>query len=124
MDDAVSRLEALRRARIIADPRKFRDYVLTPDYPGGKDHIFLQTLGFRPRSVVDAWELARLYEEQAHERIVADDVIFAGAVEFGDRYTMTVVVRGVALRSGWLLRDDVLRLTTPFSGFVRKALKG
>lgn len=69
MDDAASRQEALARARIIADPRKFREYVLVPGHPSGKDRIFLGTLGFRPISAADAWEPARLYEEQARERI-------------------------------------------------------
>ena len=62
-NDAESRLEALRRALIIADPRKFREYVLVPGRPEGNDRIFLGTLGFRPYSVADAWELARIYEE-------------------------------------------------------------
>lgn len=123
-DDDALRLEALARVRIIADPRKFRDYVLVPNYPGGKSHIFLETLGFRPHSVVDAWALARLYEEQARQQIVACDVKFAGAVEFGERYTITIDVRGVALRTGWLLANDVLRLATPFSGFAHEFRKG
>jgi hypothetical protein len=69
VDDQEEHLRAMRRARIVADPRKFRDYVLVPGHPKGKDRIFLGTLGFRPYSTADAWELARLYEEQAREQI-------------------------------------------------------
>ncbi len=120
MDDVASHLEALRRARIIVDPRKFREYVLVPGNARGKDRLFLGTLGFRPYSADDAWELVRIYEEQVSQRIASGDIEFAGTITFGDRYTIEIVVRGVALRTGWLLGDDVLRLTTPFTGFARK----
>jgi hypothetical protein len=125
VDDPEGLREALARARIIADPRKFRDYVLVPGYPGGKDRIFLGTLGFRPRNAVDAWTLARLYEAQARERIATSNVQFGESDEHGHRCTMVVIVGGVALRTGWILRSDgVLWLTTPFSGFSRATPKG
>jgi glyoxylase-like metal-dependent hydrolase (beta-lactamase superfamily II) len=75
--------EALARARIVADPRKFRDYVLVPGHFSGKSHVFLQTLGYRPRSNADAWELAREFEEQAQERVATGAVQFAGTISYG-----------------------------------------
>ena len=124
MDETLTRLEALRRARIIADPRKFRDYVLDPARSGGKGRIFLGTLGFRPYSTADAWELARLYEEQARESVESGEVQFSGTIRYGHRFTIVITVRGVSLRTGWLFSDDVLRLITRFSGFAGSNLKG
>jgi hypothetical protein len=118
------RLTALRRARVVADPRKFRDYALAPEHPKGKARIFVGTLGFRPNSSADAWTLARLYEEQARERIAVGDVTFSGTISFGLRTTIVVAVRGVSLRTGWLLSGDELRLVTPFSGFARDTRGG
>jgi hypothetical protein len=109
----------------MADPRKFRDYVLDPGHSGGKDWIFLGTLGFRSRSGADAWVLARLYEAQARERVEEGEVRFGESDEHGHRCTIAVTVRGVSLQTGWILRSDgVLWLTTPFSGFTRTAPKG
>jgi hypothetical protein len=125
VDDGERYRDALLRARIIADPRKFRDYVLRPGHPRGKDRVFLGTLGFRANSAVDAWNLARLYEEQARQQIVAGAVTFGRADEHGLRCTIIIVVRDVELRTGWLLRfDDVLWLVTPFSGFAQRRSKG
>ena len=123
MTDPDALLESLRRARIVADPRKFREYVLVPGHPTGKDRIFLGTLGFRPRSGTDAWELARLYEEQARASVASGDVEFGETIEYGVPCTIIVVVRGVSVRTGWLLDDDRLRLITPFSGFARGSLE-
>jgi hypothetical protein len=86
--------------------------------------MFLGTLGFRPNSAADAWALARLFEEQARQRIASGDVQFGEADEHGLRCTIVVRVRGVVLRTGWILRsDDVLWLATPFSGFSRAPRK-
>jgi glyoxylase-like metal-dependent hydrolase (beta-lactamase superfamily II) len=122
LEDPEERWKALARARIVADPRKFRDYVLVPGHSSGKARIFLQTLGYRPRSNADAWALARLYEEQARAKIVAGDIQFGEQNQHGLRCTIEVVVRGVALRTGWRLRENgTLWLATPFSGFARIA---
>lgn len=121
MDDAETRWDELARARVIADPRKFRDYVLVPGFPGGKDRIFLGTLRFRPRSTADAWELARLYEEQARGRIASREVHFARTNSYGVLVTIVIIVRGVGLRTAWLLNGEVVHLVTPFSGFARGA---
>ena len=101
MDDEDAWLEAPHRARIVADPRKFREYVLVPGHVSGKDRIFLGSLGFRLHSSVDAWELARLYEEQARERVAIGEVQFGRTIPFGVTTTIVVVVRGVSLRTGW-----------------------
>jgi hypothetical protein len=45
-------------SRIVADPRKFREYVLVADHPSGKDGVFLDLLGYRPNEADDADELA------------------------------------------------------------------
>jgi len=124
LDDLDTFSEALERARVIADPRKFREYVLVPGHSTGKDRIFLGTLGFRPASAADAWELARLYEAQARERIASEDVQFARPTPFGVLCTIVVTVRGVSLRTAWLLSEDELRLITPFTGFASSTLKG
>jgi len=122
LEDPEKRREALARARIIADPRKFRDYVLVPGHSSGKSHIFLRTLGYRPRSNADAWTLARLYEEQARKKVASGEIQFGERNQYGLRCTIVVVVRDVALRTGWRLRDNgTLWLATPFSGFARFA---
>ena len=124
MEDPEKLWEALARARIVANPQKFRDYVLVPGHSSGKSHIFLRTLGYRPRSNADAWESAREFEEQALERVATGDVQFAGTISYGVRCTIVITVRGKALRTGWLLSEDVLRLITPFSGFAPSNPKG
>jgi hypothetical protein len=66
-----------------------------------------------------------MYEEQAETQIVAGNVSFGDADQYGVRCTIVIVVRGEALRSGWILRSDgVLWLVTPFSGFDRDDPKG
>lgn len=97
MDDDALRHQALARARIISDPRKFREYVLAPGHSSGKDEIFLGTLGYRPHSAVDAWTVARLYEEQARQQIAVGNVQFGKTDEHGLRCTIVVTVRGVSL---------------------------
>ena len=124
MDDEGYHQEALRRAQVVIDPRKFSEYVLVPGHPSGKDRIFLGTLGFRPLSIVDARELATIYENQARAQVASGNVRLAGAIPNGILCTIEVTVRGVPLRTGRLLRDDILRLITPFSGFVRRSRRG
>jgi filamentous hemagglutinin len=118
--DEAQWLRVLEKAQILVDPRKFREYVLVPGHASGKDRVFLELLGYRPRNVDDAISLARLYEEQARQRIMLEEVQFTGTQPNGRRFMIVVVVRGVALRSGWLLRHDgTFWLTTPFRGFAR-----
>jgi hypothetical protein len=104
--DEAQWLQVLKKAQIFVDPRKFREYVLVPGHISGKDRVFLELLGYRPRNLDDANSLARLYEEQARQRIMLEDVQFTGTHQHGRRYIIVVVLRGVALRSGWLLRND------------------
>jgi hypothetical protein len=124
LDDEAQWNWALRQAQIIVDPRKFREYVLVPGHPTGKDRVFLGLLGFRAHSAADSFALARLYEEQARQQIEVGAVQFTGTTEHGRRYMIVVEVRGVALRTGWLLRHDgTYWLTTPFRGFARAKRK-
>lgn len=100
---------------------KFLDYVLVPGHHTGKDRIFLGRFGFRPSNREDAQLLVNLYAEQAATALERGDYALGVANDFGRPCTMVTVVRGTAIRSGWLLRHDgILALATPFSGFVRQ----
>jgi hypothetical protein len=105
---------------ITADIRKFSDYVLVRGHESGKDRIFLDRLGFRERDADDAHALTELYLDQARSAIDAHDYELGEVGAYGRRCTIIVQVRGVAIRSGWFLRENgVLELVTPFSGFAR-----
>ncbi|CAA9553910.1 MAG: hypothetical protein AVDCRST_MAG59-1970 [uncultured Thermomicrobiales bacterium] len=119
IDHAEAFEDAIRQAAVVASPRKFLEYVLVPGHRSGKSHIFIETLGFRPRSADDALALAALYVEEAKLRIGQGQYRLGDRDEHGRRCTIVVTVRGIAIRSGWiLLHDGILALTTPFSGFA------
>lgn len=108
---------------VIADPRKFSDYVLVPDdfQSKGKHRVFLWRLGYRARSDEDARILANIYETQARRKFELGDVAVGARDDHGQRFVIDIVVKGVALRSGWILRGDgVLWLVTPFTGFAHR----
>ena len=87
----------------------------------GNDAVFIDLLGYRPESEDDARSLAAIYEAQARDQFLAGEVKAAFADGYGQRFTIEVEIRGVRLRTGWILRPDgTLWLATPFSGFVRK----
>jgi hypothetical protein len=124
LDDEAGWAKALRQAQIVVDPRKFREYVLVPGHSSGKDRVFLELLGFGAHSAADAEELARTYQDQARQQILLEEVRFSGTHEHGLRFMIVVVIRGVAVQTGWLLRrDGTLWLTTPFRGFARAKAK-
>ena len=105
--------------RITANPKNFSAYVLVPNHPTGKDHIFIDRLGYRPRNDEDARALANAYVNQAHDQVAAGTFELGGGDEFGRRIMIVVEIRGLRLRSGWLLRPDgTLVLATPFTGFA------
>jgi uncharacterized protein DUF6883 len=107
-------------SRVIADPRKFTEYVLVPGHSTGKDRIFIDRLGYRPRSEEDARNLVETYVAQARERITARTYELGEADEFGQRLTIEIELRGTTVLSGWILRPDgTLWLATPFTGFAR-----
>jgi hypothetical protein len=107
-------------AVVIVDPRKFTDYVLSPDALGGKDGVFLDRLGFRPNNLDDADFLVQTYTSQAVAAIRSGAYRLHRRDAHGQRITIVVVVRNVPLRSGWMVEaGGVVRLLTPFSGFVR-----
>ncbi|MDP9370256.1 MAG: hypothetical protein M3Q03_18615 [Chloroflexota bacterium] len=93
--------------------------MLVPNHPTGKDHIFIDRLGYRPRNEEDAYELADIYVAQAQIRMAAGEFELGERDEFGQRITIVVEVRGLRLRSGWLFQPDgTLALATPFTGFA------
>ena len=109
----------LRPAAIIVDPRKFLEYVLVPGGAGGKSEVFLGLLGFRPGNSEDALELVTIYAGQAADRVEVGDYALSLRDEHGQRITITIEVRGVPLRTGWMVEPEgALRLLTPFSGFA------
>ena len=123
-DDEDSKIEQARPLvlrLIVASPAKFLDYVLVPGHPSGKDGIFLGRFSYRPRNEEDARTLAASYMEQARHSLETGDVEIDEEDEFGRRVVIAIEVRGVLVRSAWLLRPDgTFDLVTPFSGFVRR----
>jgi hypothetical protein len=108
---------------VIADPRKFSEYVLVPDdfQSKGKHRLFLGRLGYRARNDEDARTLANIYETQARQRFELGDVGIGVRDDYGQRFVISIEVKGVILLSGWILRaDGVLWLSTPFTGFARR----
>jgi hypothetical protein len=104
---------------VAGDPRKFSHYVLVPNHPTRKDRIFLGTLGFRPNSAEDAQELVATYIAQAKERFARKEYTVGVNDQYGQRFTITIVVKGKALLTGWILDGSgTLKLATPFSGFA------
>jgi hypothetical protein len=107
--------------RIVADPRKFSEYVLVPDHPSGKDRVFLGLLGYRPQNEDDARELAATYVEQAGRRWAAGDVMYSRQNEYGRFFVIVVELRGIGVRSVWIHRNNgELALATPFRGFASR----
>ena len=103
-----------------ADVRKFSGYVLVPGHESGKDRIFLNRLGFRALNDEDARLLVSVYLDQARSAVARGAFELGETNQYGVRCTIIVRVRGVAVRSGWLLRlNGTLELVTPFSGFAR-----
>jgi hypothetical protein len=99
--------------------RKFVSYVLLPGHESGKDRIFIDRLGFRARNLEDANYLSDLYLNHAIAALAERDYELGETDEFGIRCAIVVLVRSVAIRSGWLLRPDgTFELVTPFAGFA------
>lgn len=106
---------------VVADPRKFSHYVLEPANADGKDHIFINLLGYRPRNAEDAAALSTIYVAQARDRLAEGAYETGSEDKFGRRVTIAIALKGLVLRTGWLLRPDgTLTLATPFAGFVRR----
>ncbi|MGH2560902.1 MAG: hypothetical protein ACRDJH_17695 [Thermomicrobiales bacterium] len=102
---------------ITADPRKFSHYVLDPGNAKGKDHIYINFLGYRVRSDEDARELAAIYVAVAQSKVAAGEFSFGSKTPFGRRIEIVVQLGGLSLRSGWILNQDgTLALATPFRG--------
>lgn len=104
---------------IVADPRKFSEYVLAPANAQGKDLIFIERFGFRAHNEEDERLLATLYVDQARAKLNSGAYIQSRRDDHGQRYIVSIELFGVRLRSVWILRpNNVLNLVTPFSGFA------
>ncbi len=91
---------------LVIDPRKLTDYALDPDAPWGqhKAVAFAQKLGFTRENYMDL--LAQI-EAQALDA----EAVFRGQDEFGQRYAVDLIIRGVQgqqaiVRTGWLVRPE------------------
>lgn len=118
-EDEIAGAGRLTPRLVVADPRKFSRYVLSPANAQGKDRIFINRLGFRPQSDEDAKFLATLYVDQVRARLASGDYTESRRDEHGLRYIVTIDLFSVRLLSVWILRPtNVLHLVTPFTGFA------
>jgi len=108
--------------RVVIDPRKLTDYALNPDSPWGRHKavIFNRSLGFTRENHLDL--LA-----QIEDKALESEATFHSEDEFGQRYTVDLLIRGTEgrqaiVRTGWLvsLDADEAHLITLF---VRKATR-
>ncbi len=106
--------------RLTIDSRKLTDYALNPNSPLGrhKAKVFKELLG------ITAKEHAALMA-QIKEDALEEEATFHSEDEFGQRYTVDLLVQGAAgrkaiVRTGWLVYPDLneARLITLY---VRKA---
>ena len=105
--------------QITGDLRKFSEYVLVPNYKSGKDRIFLGLLGYRPNNLNDAQALLATYITQAQAKFAAQDYTISERDRYGQRFTITIEIKGRKLLTGWILDNQGrLKLATPFSGFA------
>jgi filamentous hemagglutinin len=108
--------------RLTVDIRKFLEYVLIPNHSSGKDKVFLDILGYRPRNQQDATALVTLYIQQATEKFTRREYLINHQDRYGQRFTIEIEVRGQYLLTGWILnKEGFLKLATPFSGFARRS---
>lgn len=85
------------------DADKLTEYALNPDSPWGghKAKVFRELLGFTRENYADL--LA-----QIEEKALAAEAIFHSEDEFGQRYTVDILIRGTeerqaVVRTGWLI---------------------
>ncbi|NJR52265.1 MAG: hypothetical protein HC780_24510 [Leptolyngbyaceae cyanobacterium CSU_1_3] len=105
--------------QITGDLRKFSEYVLIPNHKSGKDKIFIGLLGYRPNNINDAQALLEIYITQAKTKFVAQDYTVGECDCHGQRFTITIEIKGNKLFTGWILdQQGTLKLATPFTGFA------
>ena len=105
--------------QITGDLRKFSEYVLVPNRKSGKDRIFLGLLGYRPNNLNDAQALLAIYITQTQAKFAAQDYTISERDRYGQRFTITIEIKGRKLLTGWILDNQGrLKLATPFSGFA------
>jgi len=101
--------------QIIADVRKFSEYVLIPNHRSGKDKIFID----RPNNLEDAQTLQKLYVHQAQAQLLAQQYTLGDSDRYGQRFTIIIEVKEELLLTGWILDNNgILKLATPFAGFA------
>jgi hypothetical protein len=121
-DDGAPRQPPIDPRQVTADPRKFYEYVLDPENADGKDHIFIQRLGYRYRNIDDAVQLSTASLTQAKERLAEHADRLGARDKFGQRVTIEIALGDLVLLSGWILRpDNVPALATPFAGFAPRS---
>ena len=99
--------------RAVVDVKKLRDYCLSADHPRGrhKARVFEAKLGY---TALRAEELRDVLLNAAR----SDRAVAADRDDFGQRYTVDVIVSGPAgqatVRSAWIIRsgEDFPRLTS------------
>lgn len=105
--------------QVIADVRKFSEYVLIPNHRSGKDKIFIDRLGYRPNNLEDAQTLQELYIHQAPTQFLAQHYTLGEGDRYRQRFTIIIEVKGELLLTGWILDSNgTLKLATPFAGFA------
>ena len=87
-------------SQVTGDVRKFSEYVLIPNHPLGKDKIFLEMLGYRPRNLEDAQTLLDLYLRQAESQLSSGLHRMGECDRFGQRFTINIAVKGRILITG------------------------
>jgi hypothetical protein len=91
---------------IIGDVNKFSQYVLVPNHKSGKDKIFIELLGCRLNNLDDAQTLLETYITQAQAKFVAQDYTIGECDHHGQRFTITVEIKGKKLLTGWILDNQ------------------
>lgn len=90
-------------------PRQFSEYVLVPDHLSGKDKIFIDQLGFRPRNN-DSKILLETYLDQARTAVARGDDRRGVDLGHSVQSTNMVEVCGQVVVSGWLYAPGQLLL--------------
>lgn len=111
--------------RVIADPRKFSEYIFKENADHGKDVIF-KSLGY---TKLHSDNLAETYRNKGAEKFEKKDFRPGKKDRYGQRITIEIALPGIGkaegktayILSGWmLLPEGGIRLLTPFTGFSRR----
>jgi hypothetical protein len=93
-------------SRVVIDPRKLIEYALDPDAPWGRHKaiIFERKLGLTRENYADLLT-------QIQEQALNVESVFHSRDEFGQRYTVDLLIRGTEGRqavvcTGWFVPHD------------------